>query len=269
MFYDIVSCKDPHKVVAYVAERLRRFFSPKYTVRACNYILEYRSPLKALLAYMRDVYGKIYAPLKLTVHYGMFSSIAYMLKKLVEYRDNPIYYRQAVLLDKMVFDEIRLDGDTVPVEKVPVKKLPKTPLKVIVKSITPLRYSDYTRKEAEYIPPLVRVGYMESTMRNRETYYYSTRQAFMEAVTCLKEMWDRFKTVALNYIVDLAILQYGDADSLKYVRYKKIKSVDIERLIRIYNSFTDLPVKIIDSGDEYIGELLLLALEHPEHLLIY
>lgn len=265
LFVDIANIEYDRKTIcSRVAGRLRRIYHPRKVGEACYYILRYRSPFIGLLSYMKDKYGRIYVPLTLLSSYTIFNRVFGVMKKFIEYSENPVYRRQASLLDKMVFSEIRLDGEPVPVEKIPVEKLNITALRVIVKSVTPRRYSDYTSCERDYLSPLVKVKYLVR-VKGINTYYYSTRQVFMKAVERLRDMWYRFKCIALGYLLDLALLQYGDNINIKYTLHRSVSRDDIERLLRIYNIFKNMPVRIVD--DHYIGELLLLALEYPEQIM--
>jgi len=264
VFYaDIVGFdEDENEIVKHMVRLLRKYIPPKTTAAICNLIFQYRSPFIAFLESMRQRYNKIYVPLRLVSKYIWYERMAGILKKYVTFKENPLYRKQAKLLDKMAFKKIVLNGEEVPVERVPISGLSLPALRIIVKSVVPLRYTDYTVSETFMVVSLVRAGYLVRITRGGRRYFYAPRQVFMQAVERLRDMWYKFYNNALEILLDLALLQYG---RYMYVKYRSITRDDIERLINIYNIYKNLPVKI---ADEELGEYLKIALDHPEQLTV-
>jgi len=267
LYTDVAGVRASVKYVcARVVSKLRWLFSPVLVASVCHSILRWGSPFTALIGFMRDRYGRVYTPLVLTREYNVFTGVARSMRDLVDFRENPVYHRQARLLDKGAFEEVRLGGEPVPVERVPVHSLSLRALRVIVKSVVPLRASDYEGPEQWLLTALCRAGYLVREARGQTVRYYAPRRVYVEAVEELRARWRQAKSSMYGYLLDIALIQYGRRGDARYIRHKTVTSDDVVRLLRTYSAFRRLPVAIVD--DEYLGELLALALRNPRAITV-
>lgn len=249
-----------------VAGIIRRYVSTRTTALFVAKIYDYGSVLPALLDILYTWHGKVLVPLKLTKPYGIAQRVVSAIKKsgIASMIYEPGLEKQRRLLDKLAFKKIKLKDRTIPVKRISVRYLRLMALGVILKSVTPRRASDYRSSEQSILVDMYRSGFLARYVKGRHVYYVvPERETFIEAVLETRRRWEKFRSKAYDMLLDIGL--YNSREDM-YIKYKSIASADIERMLNTYKFFTSLPVRIIDPGDEVLGELLQQALNNPAEI---
>ena len=255
-----ISKDEKDELVRKIVTDLRKIYRPTITAACVTYIIDYGSPLYAVIKMLVQKYGKIYVPLKLTKYYNLTETVVSKMKKYdVKFIDDPDIEKQYSLLDKGFFKKIRFDKKEVCVEKIPIKALRMKALTTILKAVVPRRYNYFDRNEQEILPYLVQLGYIEK----RNGHYTARRDAYFKAYEEVLNRWYRFKILVLNYIHDLGIIVNRCTSDYKYVTNKTITQEDLIRLYTVYSYFEKLPVKIISEEDKALEDILKELINEP------